>query len=230
MKNLLFGYLMLTATPAFSQSYNDYSQEAIEQRLLKQQMEDEQQHQHEQIFQQQMEMQQQQRDIDEMKKQQDMMQQQMHNSLTQKVENTSQSLAEDKDSDIEQLSPEKKVLVNAGAEDILGSHLEAIKLYKQLADKNNAIAEVSLGDIYAQGRGIPQKYINEEVVLQDYAQAYMWYELAAINPILDQINKEAETKFRSNVMNARDQLIIKMTPEQILEGKKLADNWLKQHQ
>ncbi|MFY9639632.1 MAG: tetratricopeptide repeat protein [Rhodomicrobium sp.] len=50
-----------------------------------------------------------------------------------------------------------------------GNYAAALQLYRSLADKGNAIAQDSLGDMYNYGKGVPQ----------NQAEAEQWYRLAA---------------------------------------------------
>ena len=58
-------------------------------------------------------------------------------------------------------------------------------------------------------------YVSGQGVLQDYAQAYMWFDLAAAN------GDWARPK--------RDSLAAKMTAEQIAEAQRLAREWIQSH-
>src|SRR5262249_2107397 len=50
-----------------------------------------------------------------------------------------------------------------------GDYVQAIKLFQQLAEQGQQWAQMRLGSIYAEGKGVPQ----------DYQEAVKWYRLAA---------------------------------------------------
>lgn len=59
-----------------------------------------------------------------------------------------------------------------------GNYAEAVKLFKPLADKGNALAQINLGLMYGKGQG----------VTQDFQESMKWYRLAA-----EQGNAQAQT-------------------------------------
>ena len=64
----------------------------------------------------------------------------------------------------------------------------------------------NLGMMYEKGQGVQQ----------DYAQAYMWINLAAAQGFEDAVRM-------------RDNLVKKLTPSQIEEGQRLAREWIATH-
>ncbi len=78
----------------------------------------------------------------------------------------------------------------------------ALREFRLLAEQGHAQAQVNLGIIYSQGRGVPK----------DSVQAYRWYTLAA-----DQGDDLAE-KFK-------DHLAKSMTLDQLAEAQRLAREW-----
>lgn len=84
----------------------------------------------------------------------------------------------------------------------------AAEWYRRAAEQGLAKAQNNLGLLYAQGQGVPQ----------DYVAAYMWFTLAAP---LSGDNSKAKRNLQL--------LESLMTPEQIAEGQRRADEWLKQH-
>ena len=50
-----------------------------------------------------------------------------------------------------------------------GDYATASRLYRALADQGYAVAQFTLGFMYAEGQGVPQNYV----------QAVKWYRLAA---------------------------------------------------
>ncbi len=87
---------------------------------------------------------------------------------------------------------------------------EAVKWFRRAADQGDAEAQNNLGVMYANGKGVPQ----------DYVQALMWFSLGALqSPGSDQ------SKARSDAVKNRDRAASQMTPEQIAEARKLAQEW-----
>ena len=68
-------------------------------------------------------------------------------------------------------------------------------------------ARVSLGDMFMKGEGIRQ----------DFLQAYKWFDLAA--------SCEENPKVRAYAVDLRAVVAQKMTPEQIAEARRLAQEW-----
>ena len=50
-----------------------------------------------------------------------------------------------------------------------GDYVQAVKLFRQLAEQGHQWAQRRLGSMYAEGKGVPQ----------DYQEALKWYRLAA---------------------------------------------------
>jgi len=82
-----------------------------------------------------------------------------------------------------------------------------VKWYRKAAEQGNADAQFFLGFMYDAGRGVPQ----------DYAQAHMWYNLAA--------SRFPPGEGRDIAAKNRDIVAIWMTPAQISEAQKLAREW-----
>ncbi len=70
-----------------------------------------------------------------------------------------------------------------------------------------AVAQYNLGFMYRKGQG----------VTQDYAQAHMWYNLAA--------SRLPPGENRDKAVKNRDDVAKRMTPAQIAEAQKLAREW-----
>jgi hypothetical protein len=83
---------------------------------------------------------------------------------------------------------------------------EAVKWYRKAAEQNNAGAQNNLGSRYANGQGVEK----------DLVEAYKWTLLA-----VGQGNENAKEHMTP--------LQRSMTPEQIAEGKRRANDWRKQH-
>ncbi len=83
------------------------------------------------------------------------------------------------------------------------NYQEALRLYKLAADQDVAVAQYGLGNMYANGTGVPQ----------DYILAHMWLNLAASSPKGPFGGKNATTDL------ARAG---KMTPAQISRAQSMA--------
>ncbi len=88
-----------------------------------------------------------------------------------------------------------------------GDYATAFREWRPLAEQGNADAQFFLGFMYDAGRGVPQ----------DYAQAHMWYNLAA-SRLPPGENRDIAVKSRKFVAKV-------MTPAQISEAQKLAREW-----
>ncbi len=86
---------------------------------------------------------------------------------------------------------------------MLQDYAEAVKWYRLAAAQGNANAQLNLGFMYANGRG----------VLQDYTKAHALYNLAA-------------TKGDAMAVKNRDIVAKRMTPQQIADAQKLARDCL----
>ena len=91
-----------------------------------------------------------------------------------------------------------------------------MKWWQRAAENGHTLSQYQLGYRYETGEGIPQ----------DYVQAYKWQELAiqgaSPTPPLD----ETEIK---HWVDHRNELVAKMTPQQLSEGQRLVAEWLQQH-
>lgn len=91
---------------------------------------------------------------------------------------------------------------------------EAAKWLERVAERGLGQAQFMLGRMYSQGKELPTNYV----------QSYMWYSLAASNVAFGEnfkiASKHERTKFAEE----------KMTPEQILQAKKLTIEWAAAHQ
>ncbi|MBF0158487.1 MAG: sel1 repeat family protein [Magnetococcales bacterium] len=79
----------------------------------------------------------------------------------------------------------------------------AVKWFRLAALQGHAAAQYNLGVRYANGRGVPQP---------DVIEAYMWFTLAVAQGDPD-------------ALVARDRIAMGMTPDQIAQGQKLAQEW-----
>jgi hypothetical protein len=90
-----------------------------------------------------------------------------------------------------------------------GNYATALWLFGRLAEQGNADAQYNLGLMYNTGQGVPQ----------DYVQAYMWLTLAAAR------FPASQAEWRGKAIRDRDEVAPKMTPEQIDEAQRLAQEW-----
>ena len=84
--------------------------------------------------------------------------------------------------------------------------VQAEHWYREAANQGEPFAQASLAILYGFGKGVPQ----------DLVQAYMWYELAA---------NGTTGGDRVSIVEMRDDLAGKMTPQQLDEARKLAREW-----
>ena len=98
---------------------------------------------------------------------------------------------------------------NAQAQYVLGTiywwkndYAETFKLYLRSAQHGYGYAEDYLGDMYAQGFGVPV----------DNVQAYFWHDRAAAQGV-------------QNAAEKRDLIAKKLTPDEIAHAQKLAQEW-----
>ena len=90
------------------------------------------------------------------------------------------------------------------------NYAEAVKWFRKAANQGLTAAQFSLGFLYEQGRGVPQ----------NYAEAHMWYNLAASGAASD---KKKHALFAQN----RDLLANKMTRSQLAQAQMMADQCLR---
>jgi uncharacterized protein len=124
------------------------------------------------------------------------------------------SLRGDYDAAIRLMSP-LAAKGEAPAQSVLGSvyylnknYSEAAKWYRRAADQGFAEAQNSLGEMYQAGRGVPKSSL----------QAYLWFSLAATNPLVLNSTRDGAT-------HKRDVIAAKMTTEQLAQARQLAGEW-----
>ncbi len=83
----------------------------------------------------------------------------------------------------------------------------AAKWYRRAADRGDIAAQANLGILYANGLGVQQ----------DDVQAHMWLNLAA--------SRTKGRKARRRLMRKRDSVAARLTPEQLTEAQRLAQEW-----
>ena len=100
-----------------------------------------------------------------------------------------------------------------GGEGMPQDYAEGVKWYRKAADQGVALAQIKLGYTYFEGKGVPE----------DYVQAHMWWNLAAAG------YPPSETENRDKAARNRDNIAARMTPEQIAEAQRLAQEWRAAH-
>ena len=124
-----------------------------------------------------------------------------------------------------------------------GDFATALKEWRPLAEQGVAAAQVGLGKMYDNGRGVPQDYAEAmkwyrlaaeqgdtdaqgllggmyafgKGVSQDYVQAHMWLNLAAA--------RLPPGEGHELYGRARDSIAKLMTPAQVAEAQRLAREW-----
>lgn len=83
-----------------------------------------------------------------------------------------------------------------------GRHSEALAEWQTAADSGDRRAMMALGQLFSEGLGAPQ----------DYVEAHKWFNLAA-------------SRGEAAAVGARDALTVKMTPEQVAEAQTRARTW-----
>jgi len=94
----------------------------------------------------------------------------------------------------------------AGRSGLKQSYAEAANWYRKSADQGNAYAQASLGILYHSGKGLPH----------DDVQSEMWLTIAAEGVAHDD---------RDTVVEMRDSVAVHMTPDQVAEARRLAQEW-----
>ena len=90
---------------------------------------------------------------------------------------------------------------------VLQDYIEAAKWYRMSAEGGSIVAKVNLGVMYEEGR---------PGLSQDLVQTHMWFNLAAAQGSAD-------------AASFRDDVAATMTPEQVAEAQRQAQEWLNKH-
>ena len=96
-------------------------------------------------------------------------------------------------------------MANAKSEGVAKDDVEAVKWFRQAADQNHPAAQSNLGVCYERGDGVAKYEV----------EAFKWYLLAAA---------QGDTKAKRNATL----LELLLSPEEIAEGKRRAQDWLEQ--
>ena len=86
---------------------------------------------------------------------------------------------------------------------------DAIAWYRKAAEQGDARALYNLGVIYENGQG----------VMPNAEQAYVWYSLAAFR------FQGGDPQTRARVLQSRDRVAAKMTPDQLASAQQRARDW-----
>ncbi len=89
---------------------------------------------------------------------------------------------------------------------VLQDYKMAVKWYQMAADQGRASAQYNLGVMYDNGLG----------VVQDYKMAHMYFNISAANG--NNLSREY-----------RDEISVKMTPQQIAEAQQMAREWIEKN-
>jgi len=87
------------------------------------------------------------------------------------------------------------------------NHGEAARWYHAAAERGDVVAQANLGTLYANGSG----------VTRDDVLAHMWLNLA--------VSGAQGRKLRHDLIQRRDNVAQRLTPEQILKAQQLAREW-----
>jgi TPR repeat protein len=124
------------------------------------------------------------------------------------------------------------------------SDAEAVKWYRRAAENGHPRAQQNLGVMYEEGAGVPQDHVEAAAwyraaaeqgnlfsklnlgvlyergtpdVPRDVVRSHMWYNLAA-------------AQGHADAGQLRDDIATAMTPEQVAEAQRLAQEWLAKNQ
>jgi len=86
--------------------------------------------------------------------------------------------------------------------------VEAARLERLAAAQGYVYAQYGLGTLYQRGYGVEK----------DFVRAYVWYDIAATN------TEGMQPPFDKDASQLRDSIAKLLSPEQLLEAKKLADD------
>jgi len=137
-------------------------------------------------------------------------------------------------------------LMYANGQGVAQDYNQAVLWYQKAADQGNAPAQNSLGLAYATGRGVTQDYKQAVAwyrkaaeqgfapaqfslglmyeqgrgVTQDYVEAHKWFNIAAAYS-----TETTQASERILARYLRDAIAKRMTPAQIAEAEKRANEW-----
>ena len=97
-------------------------------------------------------------------------------------------------------------MYEAGRGGLKRDYTEAERWHRKAAEQGDAYAQASLGILLRFGKGIAQ----------DYVEAYKWFQLAV---------SQTSGGEQESILELRDSIAARMTPEQITEAKRLARDW-----
>jgi TPR repeat protein len=94
----------------------------------------------------------------------------------------------------------------AGRSGLKQDYAIAASWYQKSADQGNVYAQASLGILYHSGKGLPH----------DDVQSEMWLTISADHAPKDD---------RDTIVEMRDSVAARLTPQQVAEARKLAHEW-----
>ena len=94
----------------------------------------------------------------------------------------------------------------AGRSGLKKDYAEAANWYRRSAEQGNVYAQASLGILYHSGKGLTR----------DDVQAEMWFTISA---------DHAPQNDRDTIVEMRDSVARRLTPEQVAEAQRLAHEW-----
>jgi TPR repeat protein len=92
------------------------------------------------------------------------------------------------------------------------NYVRALRWYRLAAEQGDAIALMNLGVMYDQGRGVPRNYLL----------AHIWSSLA--------VARLPPGSARDLAASTRDIIERRMTPAEIVEARRLAEEWTERHE
>jgi TPR repeat protein len=111
--------------------------------------------------------------------------------------------------------------LHSSGDDAPEDWVEAVKWFRKAAEQGDARGQEQLGEMYKRGQGVPQ----------DYVLAHMWLNLAGAHSYPTKRDEPADQEravWAASIRTGqgdRDELAVKMTPEQIAEAQRLAREW-----
>ena len=144
------------------------------------------------------------------------------------------------------------VVPNTSGKGVVKDKVETVKWFRKAAEQNYAKAQFILGVCYEDGEGVAKDYAeavkwyhraaeqnyaldqfklfyyySDEGAAKDEVEAYKWWLLG--NAEAKKTTAKLAKLTKSQVFIVTPTLRKELSPEQFAEGKRRADNWLKQH-
>ncbi len=140
-------------------------------------------------------------------------------------------------------SPLNADLVNEGMRAYSqGDYKKALEILQPRAEEGNYGAQYYLGEMYLEGRGVPQNTAKALELFRAAAEGnrpYPQYRLGAMHAAGNGVKKDPKTAYMwfelaasfglEKAANRRHALEKELSPQDIAEAKKMAEEWLKKH-